>query len=193
MRKAVTNKLRYIRDTTSVSSILIHLKYWWYTREQSRLLVLFVLSGILIAAAFMVQYSVQQQTYLKQLNCLALNIYHEARGEPRAGQQAVAEVTLNRVLSRHYPESICEVVYQQRWDSIRKRYVSAFSWTEVDPDGAPDPDAWIRARVIAEAAYHKQVKPKLNGAVFYHARYVRPSWAKKQTEVARIGRHIFYK
>ena len=47
------------------------------------------------------------------LICLAMNIYHEARSEPIAGRVAVAEVTLNRVESKYYPNDICGVVYQK--------------------------------------------------------------------------------
>lgn len=177
-----------------MNSILINLKYWWYSREQSRLLVLLVLVCILTLISLMVRSAVVRQVQLEQLNCLALNIYHEARGEPEAGQYAVAEVTMNRVASDYYPDTICQVVYQQNWDSIRKRYVGAFSWTELD-DRKTDPEsrAWRRARQIAHAIYFEKVEPRVEGAVFYHAKYTRPSWARKQIEVARIGRHIFYK
>jgi len=171
----------------------IYLKYWWYTRDRSRLLVLLLLAGLLILASLMVNYAVARQTELKQLRCLALNVYHEARGEPAAGQYAVAEVTMNRVRSRHYPDSICEVVYQQNWDSIRNRYVSAFSWTEITPELEPDSQAWQEANMIAADIYFEKVTPRVQGAIFYHARHIKPSWSRKRTEVTRIGNHIFYK
>lgn len=193
MRYTLLNKLRFMRNTLTLSGLKIHLKYWWYTRDRSRLLVLLILISILIPAGMMVSYSVDRQTQLKQLNCLALNIYHEARGEPVAGQYAVAEVTMNRVSSRRYPDTVCEVVYQKRWDSIRKRYVSAFSWTEISPDAEPDTQAWKEAKNIAAEIYYDEAKPRVHGAIFYHARYVKPSWSRKRTEVARIGQHIFYK
>jgi N-acetylmuramoyl-L-alanine amidase len=44
--------------------------------------------------------------------CLAENLYHEARGESIDGQLMVAEVTINRVLSPDFPNTVCEVVNQ---------------------------------------------------------------------------------
>ena len=193
MRFALFNKLRFISEAASISGIKIHLKYWWYTRDRSRLLVLLVLVCILFLVGMMIRYSVIRQAQLQQLNCLALNIYHEARGEPIAGQYAVAEVTMNRVSSKRYPETICKVVYQKRWDSIRKRYVGAFSWTEIKPDREPDFQAWQQAKEIAAEYVNNEAKPRVHGAIFYHARHIRPSWSHKRTEVARIGQHIFYK
>src|SRR5271167_713382 len=45
------------------------------------------------------------------LECLAENVYFEARGEPLEGQYAVAEVTLNRTWAQNFPHTICEVVH----------------------------------------------------------------------------------
>src|ERR1700685_59090 len=64
------------------------------------------------------------------LECLAENVYFEARGEPLEGQYAVAEVTLNRTRSDHFPHTVCGVVHQTRWDPSRGRFVADFSWTE---------------------------------------------------------------
>src|SRR5688572_22282571 len=58
-----------------------------------------------------------------ELRCLAENIYFEARGEPLKGQYAVAEVTLNRMVSPFFPDSECDVVHEKRWDPLRKRFV----------------------------------------------------------------------
>lgn len=58
-----------------------------------------------------------------EIGCLAANLYFEARGEPLKGQLAVAKVTLNRVKSKQYPDSICAVVFQKH----------QFSWTKQQP------------------------------------------------------------
>jgi len=129
----------------------------------------------------------------KELDCLARNIYYEARGEPLAGQYAVAEVTMNRVASPRYPRRLCEVVYQKRWDPQRKRLVSAFSWTEFDALPEPAGPEWQRARRIAEAVYYGAEPPRLHGALYFHAVYIKPDWSKEKVRVARIGRHVFYK
>ena len=133
------------------------------------------------------------QAQRKQLECLARNVYYEARGEPIAGQFAVAEVTMNRQASRRYPRTVCEVVHQKNWDPLRKRYVGAFSWTEFDVLPEPDGEEWERAQRVAEAVYYRKAVPTLNGAMYFHATYIRPSWAKSKQRVTRIGKHVFYK
>lgn len=128
----------------------------------------------------------------RNVACLARNVYFEARGEPMAGQYAVAEVTMNRRASGRYPDTICGVVYQQNWDPLRKRYVGAFSWTELSSVPAPMGEEWQRAWKVAETVYHGRQAPVLEDALFYHASYVKPSWAKGKQPIARIGRHVFY-
>ncbi len=128
----------------------------------------------------------------QDLNCLAKNIYYEARGEPVDGQYAVAEVTMNRVASKHYPNTVCEVVYQANFDVIRKRNVSAFSWTELDWTAPVDRKVWEKAWRIAEKVYDRQSEPRVAGALFYHSKTVRPRWSRGKRRVARIGKHIFY-
>jgi len=105
----------------------------------------------------------------------------------------VAEVTLNRVASPRYPNTICEVVYQKNWDRIRRRYVGAFSWTEFDTRPKLKQKEWQRSTKIAEAVYHQHKEPEVDGALFYHARSIKPSWARKKKPVAHIGQHIFYR
>ena len=136
---------------------------------------------------------VEYKNIQHDIKCLTLNIFHEARSESTAGQRAVASVTLNRVASKRYPNTICEVVYEKRWDRIRKRYVGAFSWTEFDTPPKLKSKAWFRAWDVAELAYKEKDKVLLNGALFYHAKYIKPSWARKKKPVAKIGQHIFYK
>jgi len=128
----------------------------------------------------------------RQISCLAMNIYHEARGEPEAGQYAVAEVTMNRVASKHYPNSICEVVYQQNWDDARGRYVGMFSWTELNRKPGINNKLWIKALDIAQAVYRHDYTPAVRGALFYHAKNIRPKWVRGKRAKARIGNHIFY-
>ena len=126
------------------------------------------------------------------LTCLGRNIYFEARGEPIAGQYAVAEVTLNRVASEHFPGTVCEVVHEKRWDPRRKRHVGAFSWTELKSTPRPDGIPWQRALAAAEAVYENREAPRVAGALFYHASSVEPRWAKTKKQTAKIGKHIFY-
>ena len=133
-----------------------------------------------------------EQRRHEDLTCLARNIYFEARGESVAGQFAVAEVTMNRVESTRFPDTVCTVVHEQRWDRIRKRKVGAFSWTELDYLSKPKGKPWKRATEVAVAAYDKQEELKVPGALFYHAERITPRWSKSKKMVAKIGSHKFY-
>jgi N-acetylmuramoyl-L-alanine amidase len=119
----------------------------------------------------------------QQQECLAMNIYHEARGEVIEGQIAVAHVTMNRVKHNYWPETICEVVYQP----------SQFSWTHQISNHTPkEQAAYDRALVIARDVMIGNTVDPSNGATFYHANYVNPSWADQMTVSKVIGVHVFY-
>ncbi len=127
------------------------------------------------------------------LECLAENVYFEARGEPLEGQYAVAEVTLNRTHAQNFPRSICAVVHETRWDPSRQRYIADFSWTELGALTPQDRQAWKHAMAVATAVYDELRSPLVPGALFYHATSVRPAWARSRKALATIGNHIFYK
>ena len=126
------------------------------------------------------------------LECLAENIYFEARGEPQDGQYAVAEVTLNRTRAEHFPHTVCGVVHETRWDPGRRRFVADFSWTELGALSPQDGPDWKQAMAVASAAYDDQHELLVPGALFYHATSVHPAWSRTRKSVARIGKHIFY-
>lgn len=151
-----------------------------------------VIALVLFALGYLSSVVAAHKRERQELFCLALNVYFEARGEPREGQFAVAEVTMNRVASNRYPATICGVVHQQNWDPLRKRYVAAFSWTEFSERSMPEGRAWREALEIAEAVYERRYEPKLAGALHYHATYIKPSWARGRKPIARIGGHLFY-
>jgi spore germination cell wall hydrolase CwlJ-like protein len=127
------------------------------------------------------------------LQCLAENIYFEARGEPLEGQYAVAEVTLNRTRAQHFPHTVCAVVHEMRWDPSRQRNVADFSWTELGDMSPDDGPAWKRAMDVANAVYDDLHDPIAPGALFYHSTRVRPGWARTRTAIATIGNHVFYR
>jgi spore germination cell wall hydrolase CwlJ-like protein len=173
--------------------------FYWLTRYKNDL-TLFTLLGLpFLALGFIfhfahvdrleVEADVQRNT---DLTCLARNIYFESRGESVAGQHAVADVTMNRVASKRFPDSVCAVVHEKRWDAIRKRDVGAFSWTELGPLPKPKGKPWKRAMSVAVAAYDDDGINQVPGALFYHAERITPRWSRTKKLVAVIGSHKFY-
>jgi len=119
-------------------------------------------------------------------NALALNMYHEARGEGSDGMQMVGEVTLNRVKSSRYPNTICKVVYQHK----------QFSWTHTVSNHTPhEKKLWSEAKEIAAKLMSGKAELFDNGAThFLNPKAVKhmPRWARKFEVVGRVGNHVFY-
>jgi len=138
----------------------------------------------------------------KQHECLAKNIYFEARNEPFAGQFAVALVTLNRVHDTAFPNTICEVVYQgiHHADGFPKRDRCQFSWyCDGNSDEVRNQRAWQTVQKTANLAMlqYSSIKAEgldyTEGARYYHTYEISPRWSKTFPKVGRIGDHIFYR
>lgn len=127
----------------------------------------------------------------KELWCLATAIYFEARGESYRGQVAVAQVVLNRVKDRRYPDTICGVVFQNQ--SRRNSCQFSFACDGI-PETINDRQSWAQAEDIAKRFTAGELYlTEVANATHYHATYVRPAWAPRMTKVTQIGLHIFYK
>jgi spore germination cell wall hydrolase CwlJ-like protein len=127
----------------------------------------------------------------KELECLALNVYFESRGEPMAGQYAVASVTLNRVMHPTFPDSICGVVMQ---GAEMGRNRCQFSWVCDRYGNQPRSDAaWERAKQVAFATLFLDQPDPTGGAIYFHSTWVRPNWSRIMLKVGRIGGHLFYR
>ena len=148
--------------------------------------------------------------------CMAKNIYFEARSDNMAGQFAVADVVLNRVKDKRYPNTVCDVIYEgpvkELWKTkqdpnlpasereyIPLRHRCQFSWyCDGKKDTIPkyDNDAWERAKLVAGyILYSGEYRGITEGATHYHATYVKPKWRhdRGMNLVGRIGSHIFYR
>ena len=123
------------------------------------------------------------------LACLALNIYHEARGETISGQAAVAHVTLNRAKDPKYPDTVCEVVGQ------RNEKACQFSWfCEKETVAAADSDSFRRAlRVALEVLEGRRADPTRGATHFITTSMRMPGWARRLTHTATIGGHRFFR
>lgn len=126
----------------------------------------------------------------KEIDCLATNMYHEAKGEGGIGWLAVGMVTMNRVNARRWPNTVCKVVYQNNGR------VYQFSWAGTKKRlTKPQEELYNEIYELAILIYlhHHNMYDVTYGAVFFHADYVKPFWSKKKKRTVKIGRHIFYK
>lgn len=132
----------------------------------------------------------KREARLAEKNCLARAIYFEARSEPEAGQIAVANVILNRVKSKVYPDTICGVVY----DGAHRLNSCQFSFACDGKQDAPrSAKQWSKAKKIASRAMAGDAYVRVvSTATHYHADYVNPSWSGSMKRLIKIGRHIFY-
>lgn len=127
--------------------------------------------------------------------CLAQAIYHEARGETREGQLAVANVIINRAMSKKYPSTICGVVFQ---NADKGRYKCQFTFAcDGRSDMGRERSAWNRSIKMAEDAFYEFQRGERPGVVpnsvlFYHTTAVAPKWSHTFNRVAAIGSHVFY-
>ena len=125
------------------------------------------------------------------LMCLALNVYHETRGQPMAEGYAVSHVVLNRVKHDRWPNDVCSVVKQGYKKGSKK---CQFSWyCDGKPDTPYEKRAWVLSQLIAHDVLEGTVVDNTNGATHYHAHYVNPWWAKKLTKTVLLKTHIYYK
>lgn len=128
----------------------------------------------------------------KQIQCMARNIYWEAASEPFEGKVAVAQVTMNRVASGKFAETVCGVVYQK--NTVYDKVVCQFSWfCEANNVTKPvHPKQFQESEEVAKMVMLEGMRlPALKEAMYYHADYVDPKWRKEK--ITQIGRHIFYK
>lgn len=125
------------------------------------------------------------------LECLALTVYHEARGEPLKGQIAVAYVPLNRQQHDKWPDTVCEVVSQAKL--TKSAYVCQFTWYCFEDITPYDHKAWRQAIRVALMVYNGEVEDPTKGATCFHSvKKPRPNWAQKYPFLLRIAGHRYY-
>lgn len=114
--------------------------------------------------------------------CLARNIYYEAGVESEHGKYAVAQITLNRLRTKRWGDTLCKVIYSK----------SQFSWTLKKKLAKPSGQAWADSQWIAHRVLGGDQVASLKKAIFYHADYVKPKWRDPKAIITQIGQHIFY-
>ena len=132
---------------------------------------------------------------METMACLALAVYFEARGEPVAGQMAVAQVAINRSRSDEFPDNVCEVItqgpiYKTSGQPVKHKCQFSF-WCDGKPETVTDHAAWQTALEVARAAWVMPIDIT-EGSTFYHATSVDPKWRYTKAKTVQIGQHIFY-
>lgn len=125
----------------------------------------------------------QPEDLSHELNCLAGAIYFEAKSESLAGQLAVGRVIVARSKSGRFPSSYCGVVFQ--------RAQFSFVRGNAMPGIAKASRGWKNAVAIAQIAHEGSWKSPVEGALYFHAARVSPSW--RLTRLARVDNHVFYR
>lgn len=149
------------------------------------------ISFLLITTSFSISNTItpgmvkKHRNTISETTCLARVIFHEARGQSSKGKTAVAEVTLNRVMSSEYPDSVCAVMQQpHQYSGIKKHRVRNNPTAQA---------AWDESKRIASVVLQRRNTVLSRDVLFFHAVTARPAWSRKMQRVARIGGHIFYK
>ncbi|MFN3614832.1 MAG: cell wall hydrolase [Rubrimonas sp.] len=144
---------------------------------------------MLAAAALLADARLDRDFDAQALTCLALNVYHEARGESREGQLAVAHVTLNRAEAQGHPDDICSVVTETRGASCQ------FGWWCDGRSVTPRNEAaYDRAlRVSLDALRGESADPTDGATFFVSSRLARPGWTRRLTQTASIEGHVFFR
>ena len=171
---------------------------------------------VLAGAMAVVPVKIQAQKvseYHPSVKCLALNMYHEARSQGTAGLFAVSAVVINRVNDPRFPNGVCEVVYQgpirESWktrqhkdlpDTERQYYPiknkCQFSWyCDGKSDTPHNKKKYQELLDLSSAIMHNEISfvDITDGALFYHADYVTPGWAKTKQKTVEVQDHIFYR
>ena len=128
----------------------------------------------------------------KAEKCIADAVYFEARGEPLRGQEAVAQVVMNRVFSGRYPNDVCGVVYQNANRHLACQFT--FACEGKDLSRIDEPDMWEQAKHIAKDTLDGKIwLSEVGHATHYHAYWVHPSWVHEMAKLYKLGVHTFYR
>ena len=135
--------------------------------------------------------ALDEKSRAKSEKCLAEAVYFESRGEAVRGQMAVAQVVMNRVFSGKYPDTVCGVVYQNKYRHLACQFTFA---CDNNADVIREPEMWERAKKISKAMLDGQIwLPEVGKSTHYHAYWVRPSWVAEMKKLYRTGVHTFYR
>lgn len=153
------------------------------TLSNIRACILALLLMPIVAFAGEKDYSHILDNYDRQTKCLAVALYHEARGESINGQRAVADVIINRAIQSG--KSVCKVIKtrgQFSWDTskVHQAYPK-----KIDTQHE-------KARKVMAMIAMGTWESTVGNAMFFLSGNVMPAWAKKMRYVKRVDGHRFY-
>ena len=128
----------------------------------------------------------------REINCLNLSGWHEARNQGLLGLMAVAKTTLNRARMEGWPPDVCAVIMEPK----------QFSWTsrpkhkkQIKLKNNIDKQSYSLVQLATQLSIAAEMMQIdfMNGAIYYHTTSVNPTWGRKMEVVAVIGDHIFKK
>jgi len=152
-----------------------------------------------------VKAALKAERRLSERACMTMALYHEARGESREGQIAVAATILNRVSSRAYPDTICGVVFQNSHRYNACQFSFACDGNSLIPrdDASMRRMAGLATEILARADERGNILPggdelsaSLRRYIFvthYHRHDVHPGWSRRLARVTRVGAHVFFR
>ena len=118
-----------------------------------------------------------------------ITIWQEAQGEPYNGKVAVGEVIRNRMLRAYSSDGTVAGTVARPWQfsgwEDRRYLIRALKLNDMDPIAQECIRAWNQSR---DTDWTK-------GAVLYcnlEVLSVRPTWAKEEKEIVKIGHHTFF-
>ncbi len=130
-----------------------------------------------------------QEPLDEAITCLARTIYWEAKGEEAASMEAIANVVMNRLGQKGFPDTICAVVKQGS-----EQGACQFSWwCDGRSDDVVNDKTYEIAKEIARQALNRQLADRTGGALYFHLRNVTAGWSAEYIKTVEVGNHIFYK
>ncbi len=150
----------------------------------------------LILTTLVVSFILISSVKADDFDCLVEALYHEARSEDMIPMLAVANVILNRVKHKKFPNTICKVVHQGKYwkgNPVRDRCHFSY-WCDGRPEKFTDITGLIKSINVAEMSLKGIQVRQTSQATHYHAYYVTPKWASNSAfkVLGQLGTHIFY-
>jgi spore germination cell wall hydrolase CwlJ-like protein len=126
----------------------------------------------------------------KDIECIAWNLYFEARGGTKSEQIAVAYVPINRTKYNKFSKDICTNVFQYNYVNGKKSFQFVWASYTIHKNWKIEHDAWIKMQEIAVAVYHRHIQDTANGSIYFSHKSA--DWAPSVRKIP-LGSHLFWK